>query len=291
MINLQDFIDNSSLFKKFEVDDLLFVEFKCPVEEDGTSWWHNNFFAYVLSGELVLQTPQRKYILKPGECVFAKKGSVLTHHRNMEDFCELLVFVPDDFIKQVIQKYKMPLGTISAESDTIIPLGADDVLVSYFHSLLTYFPQSTPPPETLLKLKFEELIVNILSNNKHSTLKCYFSELCKSAKPSIKEIMEANFSNNLSLDQFSRLCARSLSAFKTEFKNIFHTTPGKWLLAKRLEYSRYLLETTDNTIDEVCFVCGFENISHFTRVFKSIYGIPPGKFKIQENLNKQSILS
>ncbi len=47
MINLQDFIGSSNLFKKFEVDDLLFVEIICPVEEDESAnrlWWHNNFF-------------------------------------------------------------------------------------------------------------------------------------------------------------------------------------------------------------------------------------------------------
>jgi len=282
MINLQDFITNSSLFKKFEIDELLFAQFECPVEDgDSSAWWHNNFFGYILSGEMVLQTPQKKYILKPGECYFARKGSVLAHHHNRVDFCELLVFVPDDFIKLVIQKYKMLLPPLANDNaDAVIPLGDDDLLVSYFHSLLTYFPLSAPPSETLLKLKFEELIVNIFSGTKHIPLQCYFSELCKSAKPSIKEIMEANFFSNLSLDEFARLCGRSLSAYKQKFNTIFQITPGKWLLEKRLEYSRYLLETTDFSVDEICVVSGFENRSHFIRVFKTKYGITPGKFSM-----------
>ena len=288
MINLQDFIGNSNLFKKFEVDDLLFVEIVCPVEEDessGSLWWHDNFFAYAMAGEMVLKTLKGEYIFKAGECIFAKKGSIIAaRHLIQEDFCELRVFVPDDFIKSVFQKYRIPL--IAAEThdktDTLIPLITDDVLKVYFHSLLTFFRQFTPPPETLLKLKFEELVVNILSNNTHQPLKCFFSELCRSAKPSIKEIMEANFFSNLSLDEFARLCARSLSAFKQEFKNIFQTTPGRWLLEKRLEYSRYLLETTSFSIDEICTVSGFENRSHFIRVFKSKYGLTPAKFNIQK---------
>ncbi len=288
MINLQDFIGNSNLFKKFEVDDLLFVEIVCPVEEDessGSLWWHDNFFAYAMAGEMVLKTLKGEYIFKAGECIFAKKGSIIAaRHLIQEDFCELRVFVPDDFIKSVFQKYRIPLiaAETHEETDTLIPLITDDVLKVYFHSLLTFFRQFTPPPETLLKLKFEELVVNILSNNTHQPLKCFFSELCRSAKPSIKEIMEANFFSNLSLNEFARLCARSLSAFKQEFKNIFQTTPGKWLLEKRLEYSRYLLETTGFSIDEICTVSGFENRSHFIRVFKSKYGLTPAKFNIQK---------
>ncbi len=288
MINLQDFIGNSNLFKKFEVDDLLFVEIVCPVEEDesaGSLWWHDNFFSYAMAGEMVLKTLKGEYIFKAGQCIFAKKGSIIAaRHLIQEDFCELRVFVPDDFIKSVFQKYRIPLiaAETNEKTDTLIPLITDDVLKAYFHSLLTFFRQFTPPPETLLKLKFEELVVNILSNNTHQPLKCFFSELCRSAKPSIKEIMEANFFSNLSLDEFARLCARSLSAFKQEFKNIFKTTPGKWLLEKRLEYSRYLLETTGLNIDEICTVSGFENRSHFIRVFKSKYGLTPGKFNVQK---------
>jgi AraC-like DNA-binding protein len=128
----------------------------------------------------------------------------------------------------------------------------------------------------------EELIINILSNNNHLPVKCYFSEICASAKPSIKEIMEANFFSNLSLEDFARLCARSLSGFKQEFRNIFQTSPGKWLQEKRLEYGRYLLETTTDSIEEICMTSGFENRSHFIRLFKSKYGLTPGKFKLQE---------
>ena len=283
MINVQDFIGNSNLFRKFKVDELLFVEIVCPVEDDESDerlWWHHNFFSYAIDGEMSLKTLKREYVVKAGDCGFVKKGSVIeARHILKQDFCELRVFVPDDFIKAVFQKYRIPLAASPAHeiTDSIIPLSTDAVLDAYFHSLLTYLHQPTPPSATLLRLKFEELLVNILSNNAHRTLKCFLSELCTSSKPSIKEIMEANFFNNLSLNEFARLCARSLSAFKQEFKSIFQTTPGKWLQEKRLEYSRYLLETTDCSIDEICGMSGFENRSHFNRSFKHKYGLTPGK--------------
>ena len=288
MVNVEDFIGNSNLFKKFEVDNLLFVEIICPIEQDekaNSLWWHNNFFSYAMAGEMVLKTLQGEYPFKAGECIFAKKGSLIAaRHLIQEDFCELRVFVPDDFIKSVFQKYRIPLveEDPNERTDTLIPLATDDVLEVYFHSLLTYFRQITPPSETLLKLKFEELVVNVLSNNNHRPLKGFFSDLCRSTKPSIKEIMEANFFSHLSLEEFARLCGRSLSVFKEEFKNIFQATPGKWLLEKRLDYSRFLLETTVSSIDEICDVSGFENRSHFNRVFKNKYGLSPGKFNIRK---------
>ena len=286
MINIQDYISNSNLFKKFEVDNLLFIEIICPVGEDAPSgmWWDNNFFSYAIAGEMALRTMEREYILKAGDCIFAKKGSIISaHHLIQEAFCELRVFVPDHFIKSVFQKHRIPSITESdIKTDTLIPLQKDELLDVYFHSLLTYFRQGMPPSELLLKLKFEELVVTILSNNIHRPLKCFFSDLCRSEKPSVKAIMEANFFCNLSLEEFARLCTRSLSVFKEEFRDIFQTSPGKWLLEKRLKYSRYLLETTGLSIDEVCAICGFENRSHFNRVFKKRYGWSPGRYTKQK---------
>lgn len=80
MINIQDFIGNSNIFKKFEVDDLLFVEIVCPVEDDASKtnlWWHHNFFAYAISGSMVLKTLKDEYIFRAGaNASFPKRGAL-----------------------------------------------------------------------------------------------------------------------------------------------------------------------------------------------------------------------
>jgi hypothetical protein len=81
MINMQDFIAKSPFAKKIEVDELLFAEFKCPLDEKSSKiWWHNNFFAHILAGQTILKTPKAEYVLKAGDSAFAKKGSVLPHN-------------------------------------------------------------------------------------------------------------------------------------------------------------------------------------------------------------------
>ncbi len=67
------------------------------------------FLPTCLTGETVLKTPKGEYVLKPGDSAFAKKGSIITHNNIHENFCELLVFVPDNFIKTVAQKYQVSL--------------------------------------------------------------------------------------------------------------------------------------------------------------------------------------
>lgn len=285
MLNLQDFIANGPFEKKVKVDELLFAEYKCPGGGKPIgAWWENNFFAYLLTGKMLLKTPGGEYLINRGDAYFAKKGSVIAQTYIDEDFCELLIFMPDDFIKTVVKKYGLqPAAATSQEpADTIIKLNNDPILTTYFESLFTHFHQPGFPSHALLKLKFEELLLNIFSGKDHSVLKQYFSQVTRMARPSIKEIMETNFASNCSLEEFARLCSRGLSTFKKEFKAIFKMTPGKWLLEKRLGYSRFLLETTDQSVDEIIFESGFENRSHFDRVFKNKYGSSAARYRLQK---------
>jgi AraC-like DNA-binding protein len=284
MLNLQDYISSDDSIKRFNVDDLLFAEYKCIVDESKLGvWWHDNYFSFVVKGEMIWKTPLKEYTITAGKTFFVKKGAFVARSNATNEYCDLLIFLPDQFVKNVVEKYKLkllPPVDKNLKSDIVVPLERDDVLDAYFHSLLTLFQQPVPPSGTLLRIKFEELLVSIITRNDNSSVKDYFRQLCLSSKTSVQEIMETNFSNDLSLDEFARLCSRSLTAFKREFKSIYHAPPGRWLLEKRLEYSRYLMETTVWSIDEVLFYCGFKNDSHFIRAFKNKYGITPGKFRL-----------
>lgn len=285
MDNLQHYIENSDTFKKFEVNELLFAEFKCPIQEKKSRiWWHNNFFAFVVSGETQLQTSKNTYILKAGDFAFAKKGSVIIHSQLQDDFCELLIFIPDNFIKNIVNKHNLLLKKSKnlIEDDTIVPLSKDKLLSAYFQSLLLYFELPKAPPKNAIKLKFEELLLNLLSSKTHPLLQSYFYDVCSNTKPSIKAIMEANFLQNLSMEEFAQLCSRGLSTFKSEFKKSYDVTPGKWLLNKRLQHSKYLLETTRLSISEIAYSCGFENTSHFSKVFKREYALTPTEIQSKQ---------
>jgi len=282
MINVHDLISNSSMFKKFQVDDLLFCEYKCPIEQKELSLWsHTNGFVYVVSGKKKYKTIRGEYMAEEGQALLIKKGANIVEQYFEKVYCMLVIFVPDDFIKSVIEKYRIEFSQNANRfnSDKIIYLNLDEILSTYFLSIFSYFPKPDPPPQNLLKLKFEELIINLLSNKNNPEAAEYFKEIFTSNKVSIKEIMEENFAFNMRIDEYARLCCRSLSAFKREFQNIFGLSPGKWLTRKRLEYAKYLIENSGKTIDEIIFYSGFKNQSHFIKVFKEKFGTTPSRLK------------
>lgn len=98
--------------------------------------------------------------------------------------------------------------------------------------MLPYFTQQPPPPEALLELKCRELIFNIFSSPENAGILSYLTSVRDLSKPLLSEVMEANYTYNLSLKEFARISQRSLTAFKNEFNKTFNTTPGKWLVQK-----------------------------------------------------------
>jgi AraC family transcriptional regulator, exoenzyme S synthesis regulatory protein ExsA len=283
MVSLLDFVYDNCLFRQFKVNDLLFVEYKCVVDEIKLKVWSkHNYFIYVLSGKKVWQTLHSKYEVFSGEAIFVKKGANIVHQFLDKDFCALIIFVPDSFISDIIKHCDIRLSYLkkrTEQSDSVVPIQPDPVLTAYFQSVYTYFGNEGTPPVSLLELKFKELILNILSSRSNEVLAAYFLSLCEGNRACMREIMERNYIFNMKLEEFARLSGRSLTSFKRDFITTFKTTPGKWLAHKKLEYARHLLETTDKNINELTFESGFENPSHFIRIFKQTFQVTPLQYK------------
>ena len=49
--------------------------------------------------------------------------------------------------------------------------------------------------------------------------------------------------------------------------------------------ARMLVDTTQN-ISEVCYSCGFNNLSNFNRIFKAKRGVTPREFRAMYKKNK-----
>ena len=286
MLNVYDFISNSRFFKTFKVDDLLFVEYKCLFEDGSIPYWtHNNYFAYILSGTSKYLNGEKEYVVEKGDALFIKKGTYIAQGHGKGDYCALLIFVSDEFIKSVLDKYPAP-GNRGANSgnegcNSIFPLHVDASLDAYFHSLLSYFSKEVSPTRELLKIKFEELLLSLLTSEQSQSLASCLRNIHERSKVSIRDVMETSFMFNMSLEEYAKLCARSLTVFKSEFYDIYKMTPGKWLIQARLRHAKVLIESTEDSINDIAFKSGFKNTAHFVKVFKDQYGMPPHQYRLR----------
>ena len=220
MLNALNFIRSSDGFKQFTVDELTFVTYDCPIEESPFDYWTpKNYFCYITKNGLRWKTPQRDYTAYEGDALFIKKGAHRVYKVRTGEFCALMIFLPDDFICNTLREETISAGGGEvAEVDTVIPLDVDQTLLDYFSGLLTYFSQPTPPSANLLKLKLKELIVNISTGHSNQVLSNYFRSISLDKQQELRSIMEENFMYNLTLEEYAKLCRRSLASFKRDFE-------------------------------------------------------------------------
>ena len=283
MMNMYETIRENLHFNKFSVGELLFVEYKCPIEQDVAGvWTPMDYFVHVVSGKKTWSTTAGSWTLEKGQTLFFKKGVAIVHQDFKEDFCLLVFFVADDFTRDVVREVS---GQLSSQHDGdplhkgAIMVNGDMTLAAYFQSMLAYFTETAKPADSLLTLKLKELIVSILLGRNNPELAAYFQSLLKSDAPPLSQIMEANFCYNLALEDFAKLSHRSLSTFKRDFQKYYNQPPGKWLLQKRLEYSAVLLKNPALNVSQAALDCGFEDLSHFSRAFKEKFGVSPANYR------------
>jgi len=291
MVNLYSAIKSSNIYRKMEVSELLFVEYTCMREENKFGIWsNNNYFAFISSGKKIWRTIYHSYEVSEGDILFIKKGANLTHQFFDDEFCAIFVFIPDDFIQAFLKKNSALQEALQKDlsgQDAVLRIEPDELLESYYHSVQSYLTLSIKPDERLLILKFEELLLSLFSNKKHQHLTDYFIFLCQSHEYHMSSVMEDNFAYNLKLEEYAQLCHMSLSTFKKTFTKHYHTTPASWLKKKKLDLAHDKVLTTDVSISQISFDCGFEDTSHFIRVFKERYHLTPLQYR--QNLRKQPI--
>lgn len=188
--------------------------------------------------------------------------------------------MPDEFICEVLQSKSKPITKSVREPAPIIPLDDNPMVQAFFLSMMPYFHGKREPDATLLDLKFRELILTLADDDHNAELQSYFCSLLHQPKSvSLQDVMENNFCFNLKLDEYAKLSARSLSAFKRDFETTYKTSPGRWLLERRLKHALHLITNLGKTITEAAFESGFENNSHFSRAFRQRFGYPPVTMK------------
>ncbi|TJZ60039.1 helix-turn-helix transcriptional regulator [Sphingobacterium olei] len=97
---------------------------------------------------------------------------------------------------------------------------------------------------------------------------------------SIYEYLIRNFTKDIALDEIAEQAHMSPSAFCRYFKARTKRTLKEFVNELRVNCACQLLEENRNSITQICFEVGFNNISNFNRRFKEVRGITPQQYRI-----------
>lgn len=88
-----------------------------------------------------------------------------------------------------------------------------------------------------------------------------------------------NYMTEIRTDQMARQFAVNRTQLYKIFNEISGVTPNEYIINYRISQAKNLL-LQNYSVEEACNMCGYNNLSHFSRIFKQKVGMSPKKYQL-----------
>ena len=236
----------------------------------------DHMLVWFISGETKIIQAESTFSFKTGDIFLIPRNelaTIINYPKNGLPHKTVVMHLSTERLKKFYEKTEHNKKTRPQQK--IYRFSNHPLLESCLASLIPYFDVESEFPESLATLKIEEAI-NILRLIDPS-IDSVLANFDVPGKIDLIDFMQRNFMFNMSLEKLGYLTGRSLSTFNRDFKKLFNTTPQKWLTDKRLELAYYYLAEKKKKPTEIYLEVGFEDLSHFSFIFKKKYGVSPNR--------------
>ena len=104
----------------------------------------------------------------------------------------------------------------------------------------------------------------------------------------VQEYINAHYQEEIRLNHLADIVGMTAVSFSRFFKLRTGKNLSDYIIDIRLGFASRLLVDSTMSVAEICYECGFNNLSNFNRIFKKKKGCSPKEFR--ENYRKKKIL-
>ena len=243
--------------------------------------WHVEYeIIRILSGEFTVTLDEKSFLAKKGDVIFIHSGIL---HSGIPINCvyQCIVFDMNAFLK---------LNSLCA--DYIQQIVHQDILI--YHHFTSRYPEILHTVNVLFAAMVEKkpgYELSVIGQFYHFFGIVFGNHYYLDSQPKARrdykrilqlkqvvEFIEKNYASPLTLSQLSESVSMSPKYFCRFFSEMTHQTPMDYLNRQRIEQACYELSTTGDSITDIAYRNGFNDLSYFIRTFKKYKGTTPGKY-------------
>jgi AraC-like DNA-binding protein len=133
-------------------------------------------------------------------------------------------------------------------------------------------------------LKFIEILDLITNSPETELIDHQFTGLIASPSETVRfhkvfSYLIENYQQEVSLKMVAKIANLTPTAFCRYFKNVTRKTLVEIVTEFRINQACQLLRTSEKSVNEICFECGFGNISYFNKTFKASTEYTPLQYR------------
>ena len=91
----------------------------------------------------------------------------------------------------------------------------------------------------------------------------------------LKELIDDPGNMGFALGELSEKCAYSTDHLRVLFKNNYGVSPKEYQIRRIMAYAMELICGSSLMVSDVAEKCGFQDLSHFSKLFKKVHGLSP----------------
>ena len=95
----------------------------------------------------------------------------------------------------------------------------------------------------------------------------------------VRRYIDNHFKENMNLEQLAARVHVNKYYLAHAFKKEYNTSPISYLIARRIQESRFLLTETDHTLSQIAQILGFSSLSYFSQTFRRQEGVSPLEYR------------
>ena len=166
---------------------------------------------------------------------------------------------------------------ILAEGGPVISLKNSYRFEKYLHKIYVQFQQNAPIREALLNNYIVNILTELLVGRESASPGAQSSGIIEDSIAYIND----HLTPELSLEDLAAKAALSPFYFSRLFKKETGFSPHQYILATRISNAKFLLQSTGDSVKNICFTVGFTSESSFCTAFKKETGLTPSEFRRQ----------
>ena len=176
------------------------------------------------------------------------------------------------------------INSLGLQFDTILELSNVLPLSSFIQQIFTEMYSENRNAGDSADLLFRLLILKASDLGQRAKDACSPYMLEKLLK--LKTDIFSEPQSEKRVEEMAKELSLSCSYLQHLYKKHFQRSIKEDITASKLEYAKYLLFSTDDTVSAISALCGYQNDVHFMRLFKQKIGMTPTEYRISQSFSK-----
>lgn len=179
---------------------------------------------------------------------------------------------PMEYIVLGIEGLELTMSRDQVSRYQILDDRGDGDILSCLRHILQETQLSQPGYETICQAYMEILILRLMRSTSFSvTTAPTASHQCAS----VRHYIDTHYKEPLTLDILAEEAHVNKFYLAHAFKEEYGLSPINYMISRRIEESRYLLQETDMSMSQIARILGFSSASYFSQSFRRAEGISP----------------